>query len=167
MEVTGNTLTFVCDLTQNLAAANIQIWIFGGWAEELWEMYPPRLHHDIDLLYPASDFQYLEQWIKTRPGVEYITGKHFYHKRAVKIQQVLIEFFLLESDSDGYRTNFFKGRYQLRWPAHTLAHKHLDNGYKMPLASIEALQLYRGQHAFISAAYRAYIEESEEYLGYN
>lgn len=157
MNYTYNTLPFVCDLMRDLVTSNIQTWLFGGWAEELWGLCPPRLHHDIDLLYPASNFQLLDQWIDAHGSIECVECKRFHHKRAVKVQQVLVEFLLLEPDPRGYNTNYFGEIYQFKWPIDALVHKQTKDGYMIALASLQALQDYRSRHDAIQLAYQTYI----------
>ena len=73
----------------------------------------PRPHCDIDLLYPAQNFQDLDQWLSTT-SCEYfpIEAKRFSHKRAILYQQIMVEVFLLESQDGKYITNFFDGTYR-------------------------------------------------------
>src|SRR6266704_1683683 len=40
----------------HLESAGIGTWLFGGQAEELLGLAPPREHYDADQLYPAADF---------------------------------------------------------------------------------------------------------------
>jgi hypothetical protein len=82
--VTINTLDFVCSVMQWFAEAQIVAWLFGGWAEELWHMSPPQPPRDIDLLYPAQNFQQLDRWLSTTSGDLFpIETKRFSHKRAM------------------------------------------------------------------------------------
>ena len=46
-------------------------WVFGGWAEELSGISPPRLHKDVDLLYPAKDFELVDDIVR-RSGLQKI-----------------------------------------------------------------------------------------------
>jgi hypothetical protein len=65
------------------AEAQIATWLFGGWAEELWHLSPPRLHRDIDLLYPARNFQQLDGWLlMASDELIPIVAKRFSHNRA-------------------------------------------------------------------------------------
>ena len=56
--------------------------IFGGWAEELTGIIPPRDHKDLDLLYLAEDFARFDTFIENQPDLQEIKAKHFAHKRA-------------------------------------------------------------------------------------
>src|SRR5262245_6369627 len=105
--MSANTLPFLLSTIRELADAQLPVWVFGGWAEELWGISEPRKHNDVDLLYPANDFTSLDQWLAATEGVTEIVGKRFSHKRAVTYQWVMIEFLLLESDREGHRSNFF------------------------------------------------------------
>ncbi len=151
-----NTLAFVCSVMQRFAEAQIVTWLFGGWAEELWQLSPPRPHRDIDLLYPAQNFQQLDRWLSTSSGDLFpIEAKRFSHKRALLYQQIMIEIVLLEPQTGAYVTNFFNGTYHLIWPADTLTTLPLQKG-QIAVASHQALQLYRAHHPWISLAYQRY-----------
>jgi hypothetical protein len=142
-----------------LAAAQINIWLSGGWAEELWGECAPRLHYDVDLLYPASDFQYLDRWLLAQNDLQLIEGKRFSHKRAVECQQVMIEFVLLEPTSDTFVTNYFDGQYQLTWPTNCLSSLLID-GQHIVVASRQALRLHRQCYPLIADAYQIYLSDS-------
>ena len=49
-----NALDFVLAVINLFEAASVPVWVFGGWAEELWHLTPARMHNDIDFLYPAE-----------------------------------------------------------------------------------------------------------------
>jgi hypothetical protein len=151
-----NTLDFVCSVMQWFAEAQIMTWLFGGWAEELWHMSLPRPHRDIDLLYPAENFQQLDRWLFTTSGDLFpIEAKRFSHKRALLYQQIMIEIVLLEPQPGAYVTNFFDGKYQVIWPSDTLTSLPLQRD-QIAVASRQALQLYRCLHPWISLAYHTY-----------
>ena len=154
-----NTFDFVCSVMQHFAEEQIRTWLFGGWAEELWQISSPRSHRDIDLLYPAQNFQHLDQWISTaRCELFPIEAKRFSHKRAMLYQQIMIEVFLLESQDGKYVTNFFDGNYQVTWPSDTLTSLPLQGG-QIAIASRQALQFYRHHHSSISLAYQTYQQQ--------
>lgn len=155
----NNTLPFVCDLMWQLEEAGLRTWLFGGWAEEVWQLSPPRAHYDIDLLYVASDFQQLDAWMSQRGEFEPVVGKCFYHKRAFVYQGVLVEIFLLESSGNSYITKYFGDKYVLKWPEGTLSEVQLADDARITLASPEALRCYRAQHERVSGAYEMYIKE--------
>jgi hypothetical protein len=70
----------------------------------------------------------------------------------------MIEVVLLEPDEKGgYLTNFFNQRYQLLWPHNTLS-LLLVRGQRVPVASEEALRLYRQQHRSVAEAYQTYLQ---------
>jgi len=54
------SLDFVLAAMQQFAHAQMATWLCGGWAEELWGLSPSRPHHDVDLLYPAQNFDLLD-----------------------------------------------------------------------------------------------------------
>jgi hypothetical protein len=74
-------------------------------------------------------------------------------------EHVMIEVILLEpAQKGGYVTNFFNQRYQLIWPHQTLRSLSVS-GQVIPVASDEALRLYRRHHHHISQAYQMYCQE--------
>lgn len=69
----------------------------------------------------------------------------------------MIEVIMLESVESGeYLTNFFNQRYQLVWPRDTLGLLFV-RGQEVPVASEEALCMYRQQHHLVDAAYQNYL----------
>jgi hypothetical protein len=158
--VSSNTLDFVRSVMQWFAKAQIVTWLFGGWAEELWHMSPPRPHRDIDLLYLAQNFQQLDRWLLTTSGDLFpIEAKRFSHKRALLYQQIMIEIVLLEHQPGENVTNFFNGNDQVIWPSDTLTSLPLQGG-QIAVASRQALQLYRNHHSSISLAYHTYRQQN-------
>ena len=142
-----------------LAHAQIATWLCGGWAEELWGLCYPRSHQDIDLLYPATNFVQLDQWLANTPDLSDIPAKRFSHKRAFLCRDIMIEVIMLESvEGGGYRTNFFNQRYQFVWPHDTLS-LLLVRGQGIPVTSEEALRLYRQQHHSVAEADQTYLQE--------
>ncbi len=75
-----NTLDLLAEVIQMLADAQINTWLFGGWAEELSGLCPPRPHRDIDLLYLAQGFTRLDEFLRTQRGAQEATAKRFLHK---------------------------------------------------------------------------------------
>lgn len=63
----------------------------GGWAEELHALTSARQHHDVDLLLVDADNVVLEAWLERHTE---ITAKRLPHKRAVLVDDVLVELFL-------------------------------------------------------------------------
>jgi len=147
-----NSLETVHTIMQHLAHAQMATWLFGGWAEELHALCPPRPHQDIDLLYPAQDFTHLDQWLTTTRDFSIISAKRFSHKRALLYKQIMIELFLLEPQQESYITRFFDNTFQLIWPTNTLDLLFVANR-SIPLASVQALSLYRQKHQHITDAY--------------
>jgi hypothetical protein len=149
----NNTLQFVRETMRSLSAAGVRSWLFGGWAEELHGLSAPRLHHDLDLLYPAEDFHRLDMFIRT--GVKMgeiaeIASKRFGHKRAYERNGVMVEVLLLRPTPEGYVTDFFS-RHRFSWPNGTL--DDITGNPGLPIASAAALRLYREQHTFIQKAF--------------
>jgi hypothetical protein len=101
-------------------------WVCGGWAEKLRGMCPPREHADLDLLYPAPDFERLDllelDWVAME--IEW--------RRAFMPDGVLFELPLARRDPDGWCTRSH------RWPWNVFAaHGHVST------ASTDALASYR------------------------
>ncbi|MBM7785480.1 nucleotidyltransferase domain-containing protein [Tenggerimyces flavus] len=109
-----NDLAFVRRVVRELEAAGMVTWIFGGWAEELLGLAAPRSHHDIDLLYPAPDFDQVDAFLLGGKWDE-IVAKRFAHKRAFEVDGVMVELFLVQDSGDGYYTDFW-GRTRHVWP---------------------------------------------------
>jgi hypothetical protein len=67
--------------------------VFGGWAQELLQLGPPRPHADIDLLLPTNSFNVLDWLLTTAEGHGWseIKAKRFAHKRAFLVQSVMVE----------------------------------------------------------------------------
>lgn len=152
------TFDFVLGIIRRLAQAQIATWLCGGWAEELWGLCSPRPHQDVDLLYPAPTFARLDQWLASTTDLSDIPAKRFSHKRAVLCEDIMIEVVLLEPDEGGgYLTNFFNQSYQLVWPHDTLSLLFV-RGQRVPVASAEALRLYRQQHRSVAEAYQTYLQ---------
>ena len=142
-----------------LAQAQIATWLSGGWAEELWGLSPPRSHQDVDLHYPAATFAQLDWWLTRTADLVAISAKRFAHKRAFLCEDILIEVVLLKPDEKGgYLTNFFSGRSQLAWPPDSLKIL-VVSGHRIPIASEEALGLYRQHYHLVAEAYRAYLQQ--------
>jgi hypothetical protein len=157
MDTTHNTLPLVLTLMQRLARAQIETWLAGGWAEELRDLSSPRPHRDIDLLYPAANFHQVDQWLAGTNELSEITTKRFSHKRALLYEQVMVEMLLLEPQKGRHVTSFFGGRYHFIWPDDTLS--FLQGGeYPLPVASPQALSLYRREHQHIEEAFQAYLQ---------
>lgn len=158
MREAAHTFDFVIDVMNRLARVQIVTWLSGGWTEELRGMCLPRPHQDVDLLYPAANFEQLDQWLAATTSFSEIPAKRFSHRRAFLYQRIMIEVILLESDGEGeYLTNFFNQRYQFIWPPEILSYFSV-RGQNIPVASEEALQAYRYRHHSISEAYQNYLQ---------
>jgi Aminoglycoside-2''-adenylyltransferase len=108
------------DLALVLAAADLlesygaRTWVFGGWAEELRGLAPPRDHRDVDLLYPAPRFDRLDAL-----DLRWIEPKRLAHKRAFVLDETMVEVFLVQRDADGWFTEFARVRHH--WPPNVFA----------------------------------------------
>lgn len=161
MEPTRNTLDFVLRVMQRFVQAEIATWLAGGWAEELWGIYPPREHGDVDLLYVAPNFHHVDHWLSNVRDFSPIESKRFWHKRAVLYEQVMIEVVLLEPHAGGYITHYFGQKYPLIWPNDSLGTLSF-RGSLIPVASRQALKLHRHVYPQIAQAYQIYLQEQRE-----
>jgi hypothetical protein len=153
----SNTLEFVLDTLNTLNNAGIQAWVFGGWAEELWQMIPPRPHHDLDLLFRGSDFQPVDSLLAANPVLFELHVKHFSHKRAFRNQDVLVELIRVEQTRNQFTTTFFTDKCTLIWPPDTFQFTCQRNHRLIQTASPNALKWYRSQHRLVEEAYQKHI----------
>ena len=152
-----NTLDFLFTVVERFEAANLPTWVFGGWAEELWQIIPPRKHNDIDFLYLGQTFEHLDSFIARSRDIQEIQAKRFSHKRAIIFQDVMIEFLLVQQGPELYFTDFFSGRYRLEWPANVFGYTLKAGGYDIQIASKQALRNYRQQHKQVELAYQDFL----------
>ncbi len=138
MTSSNNTLELVIEVKKMLKAANIETWIFGGWAEELLHMIPPRAHNDIDLLYLAEDFNKVDSFLLNNSECIEILPKHFHHKRAFRYKGIMIELFLVTKNSEKHSTNFW-GNIEYTWPKNTFTENKR-------IVSKDALRAFRRDH---------------------
>lgn len=125
-----------------LEAHGIVTWLFGGWAEELHGMTPPRGHRDIDLLYLAESFRAVDRFLRAGE-VQEIAAKRFPHKRAFLSAGVMTEIILVRPDL----TTDFWSRTCFVWPPDTFDHRCDETR----VASSAALTAYRAAHRFLRA----------------
>ena len=128
-------LAFVIELADLLAAAGLRTWLAGGWAEELRGLSPPGPHPDVDLLYPAPDFDRVDRFVETAP-VEEWSGERRRHRRVFELHGVPVELLLVERDETGWFTALPGGAH--RWP-----HDVFATSGRLRVASVEALTGYR------------------------
>lgn len=110
-----NNLQLVHTIVQRLQDGGIKTVIFGGWAEELAGEIDPREHHDIDLLYYATDFAVLDEFLVHNHDLIAIDAKRFPHKRAFRCPKIMVELMLAQPDTGNIITNFWN-EYTLSWP---------------------------------------------------
>lgn len=112
-----NGLDLLTSVVDRLGAAGAEVLVFGGWAEELLGLAPPRPHSDIDLLLPAASFAAVDRLLASAAGdLPEIRPKRFAHKRAFGVTGVAVEVTLVEHDGDGPITRFW-GDVPFRWLA--------------------------------------------------
>jgi hypothetical protein len=138
-----NALPLVRRVVEELRTAGFRPQVFGGWAEELHGVISPRPHSDIDLLLVDPALDRLDQFLARRGE---IVAKRFSHKPAYVVDGMMVELFLVERCADGYTTTFFGS---MRWPWPDLAAP--ATVASLPLATTEALSMYRANHGAIDA----------------
>jgi hypothetical protein len=135
-----NDIAFVERAVRLLAAHGVDTWIFGGWGEELRGLIHPREHGDVDLLYPAEDWQGVDAL-----AFDWVEGKKYPWKRAFRLEGTLVELFLVQHDEQGWYTQLARRCH--RWPDNVLA----SNG-PLRVASTAALASYRHSYRVDAAA---------------
>jgi tRNA nucleotidyltransferase/poly(A) polymerase len=78
-------------------AAGFQAALVGGWSRELLGLEPPRPHSDIDLVVTDADVAQLDAWLSTQ---DEIRAKRFPHKRAFRLEGVMVELHLVRRASE-------------------------------------------------------------------
>lgn len=135
-------------LVRQLAAHSVRAWLFGGWAEQVHRLAPPRLHKDVDLLYPAPDFALLDAFMRTS-GVREYDVKRSPCSRGFDHDGELVEFYLVQSNAECVFTDFWG--YLHRWPADTLT-----DSSDCPVASAASLASARSVWTHVERAYDGY-----------
>ena len=158
MSMSVNTLDFLLAVINRFESARIHVWVFGGWAEELWQITPAREHKDIDLLYCGATFEQLDAFIAQNMGFQEIQEKRFSHKRATIFQQVMIEFLLVQQDKAIHFTDFFSGRFRLEWPNDVFCQRVIIPGYNIRIASKQTLIAYRQNHKQVQQACQDFLQ---------
>jgi hypothetical protein len=142
MSRTPNDLPFVMRVVDLLAEGGLSAWLFGGWAEELRGLVPPCSHRDVDLLYPAPNFERLDDFFLAERLDE--VGEDRSYARAFSLDGITVELLLVSRDADGWFTDFRSGR--LRWPADVFG-----RAARPPVASESALVSYRNAYVSLHA----------------
>ena len=158
-----NDLTFVKSITGRLQTFGVNVWLAGGWAEELHGMIEPRPHHDVDLLLQGDSFETVDRFL-SEDGIDEIAAKRFAHKRAFQADGIMVELILVRP-RPGSRApqrscailpgvrggtaqprrgscdliTTFWGDHDYHWPADTFR----DESGNPRLVSIAALRWYR------------------------
>ncbi len=153
-----NDRTFLREVMESCRKRDLCVWLFGGWAEELSGLTDPRIHSDIDLLYPAHDSELLDTVIRESTDWAEIVLKRFPHKRAVMIQGIMVEFFMVRSEAGRSFSDFF-GRFRFDWPEDTLEYSTTLCDITVNIASQTALKKYRQFNDNVRKAYREYMTE--------
>lgn len=137
--VEGNTQQLVIKVLNDLRLNGFDIWLMGGWAEELQGLRPSGLHRDIDTVLLANGFTIFDAFLAESAWPE-VAVKRLPHKRAFLCEGVLVEV-CLACKSKGTRVTNIWG-YEFRWPGSSF---EKPVGI-LPMVSVAALQAYRGEH---------------------
>jgi len=137
-----NDLPFVLRAVDLLAEGGQSAWVFGGWAEELRGLVAPGPHRDLDLLYPAPNFERLDSFFLAERLDE--VGDDRSYARAFRLEGVTIELLLVRRDVEGWFTDFRGGRH--RWPPDVFG-----RATRPPVASANALVGYRTSYVSLHA----------------
>jgi hypothetical protein len=129
-----NDLAFVLRAVDLLKSHGVRTWLCGGWAEELRGLRPLGRHDDLDLLYPARDWERVDAL-----RLDWIEAKRFPWKRAFVLEGTMVELMLVERDARGWFTRPAGQRHD--WPADVFA----ANG-RVGVASAAALTGYRASY---------------------
>lgn len=146
-----NEITLLLEVKSMLRREGFDVWIFGGWAEELRGISRMRHHGDIDLLMRAQDFKELDRYIASHSELEVITHKTYSHKRAFFYKSVMIEIFLISDTPQGLFTKFFD-HFRYAWPQHTFDELYLYEGRALHVVSVDALFQYRNTYRVVQSA---------------
>ncbi|WP_430895268.1 MULTISPECIES: nucleotidyltransferase domain-containing protein [unclassified Paraflavitalea] len=146
-----NEITLVLEVKSMLRRQGFDVWIFGGWAEELRGISRMRNHGDIDLLMRDEDFNLLDEYVSSHPELETIPQKTYSHKRAFYYKGVMIEVFLISQTPQGLFTKFFD-HFKYSWPQHTFDELYLHEGKVLHVVSTSALFQYRNTYALVKKA---------------
>ncbi|MGA7172998.1 MAG: hypothetical protein WCB86_04635 [Candidatus Dormiibacterota bacterium] len=126
-----------------LEQAGVSVLVFGGWAEELLGVLPPRLHRDIDLLLLGPVQALLAKFLDASGA---IPEKRSSQKRALEVEGTLVELFLARKEGGTYVTLFWD-EVRWRWPVNLA-----ESVSGLRVASREALAGYRLNWATLQAA---------------
>jgi hypothetical protein len=104
-----NDLDFVLRAVDRLRSEGIRTWVCGGWGEELRGLAPPKVHADLDLLYPARDWTRVDAL-----DLDWLPAKRRRGRRAFAFEGTMVELLLVERDGRGWFTERRDGRHD--WP---------------------------------------------------
>jgi hypothetical protein len=134
----ANDLRLVRRIVELLREGGVSVRIFGGWAEELLGLSPPRPHRDVDLLVLAHGFEQVDALIGEL-ALDEVVAKRFAHKRAFVFEGVLVELFLVSGEGERHVSEFWGRRWD--WPGDVAAGSGI-----LPLAGRESVAAFRAEH---------------------
>ncbi len=139
-----NDLETLSHIFSILRESGVECDLFGGWAEEMLGICPPRPHTDIDLVYRGRNFDPVDAFLKMQaPRVDEVVEKRFSHKRAFRFHGVLCEILLVQ-DWDSRPFTLFWGDAPFHWNTPLLHQRdQYLAGVPVSLVHEENLRKYR------------------------
>jgi hypothetical protein len=128
------------EVLQDLAKAGFDVGVFGGWAEDLLEVIPPRPHGDVDILVVNPGLDEIDAFVTNHNE---IVAKRNPHKRAYLQAGVMVELFLVTYRGGRWTTNFW-GSHEHQWPTLSWVYRR-----GLPVAPLASVQSYRDSYAEI------------------
>ena len=151
-----NNIQLLFQVYERLTASDIQAVVFGGWAEELLRISPPRAHGDIDLLCFEQDFAKVDAFIRQSTDISEIPAKHLSHKRAFVIGNTAVELLLVRMEAGG-RCITACYDYELTWPGSSTVNVSIPNLGSLSVACPAILFFYRKCYPAVADARRRYL----------
>jgi hypothetical protein len=125
-----NDLDFVVRTVDLLWSHGAKTWVFGSWGEELRGLVPPQQHTELELLYPARDWQRIDEL-----ELDWVAAGHERWQRTFQLESVIVELLLVERGERGWLTSLPRRLHE--WPDDVFS----ANG-RIPVASAAALAGY-------------------------
>lgn len=129
-----NDLAFVLRAVDLLKSHGVRTWLCGSWAEDLRGLRPPGRHGDLDLLYPARDWNRVDAL-----RLDWMDGRKLAWMRAFVLEGTMVELFLVERDKRSWFTRLDRRRHD--WPDDVFT----TNG-RVGVASTAALAGFRAAY---------------------
>ena len=155
----ANDIQFLHSTVTGLRKAGMEVFVFGGWAEELMNTINPRPHYDVDLLYIGKDFAKVDEFLSSQSYLEEIKAKHFSHKRAFLSYGIMVELLLLKEENGRFVTNLW-GEYRLEWPEIVPVKVTVSSVGDIPVVNPSIVYFYQSHSAAINTVRDRHIAEA-------